>query len=1033
MTRRAASRGRARRRALPILAFLVAAMASLLMPAVRPDPVDAQATLNSQATLTVLTTPVEVQRATGNRDTASSGDTLVVGDRVFTGSGGTAKLTFFQGTEVDIAPETELMVQEMTQRQSGASTVSFGQAVGSTVAKVASLFNSASRVQVSTQSAVAVIRGTEVETTVTKENIQVFRSNTGSFDVIAGGQTQRVKDGEVTVVAPPPPPASAPTTRDAQSVGNAQAAQPIGTDRAPLPPVPVAEIGKLFEKVGEITGKDGPRVVATPPVAARDLIDVAQGRPMVLRPMGEGPPPPAPPPPGPPPPPPPGSTPGPMKPPPPVPQGTPGPQQSSNNNTVTTPPTGTPDCSSPASTATPTSSQFGIAGQVVDGSGTALSCVVVKVGEYGGSISGTTNSDASGAFRVFLNASSTTATGTFVFASYGEGHTQQVVPTMTATAGQAVTLSSPVILRANDSTVTGAIWSGAPATPASGAVASVAVAVTPPAGSNSTLAIHVAATPVASTGTFSLSLASGNYSYFVASQDNVGTYAHRSATVAMPQVLPSPSTNAPIDVVLPTLDVSASQACDQLGAPCTITVSGKAWTSAGSVHVGVVNSAGNYHSFGTVTPTNGEFASQTIVSSEPVWPAGTYSIVADQGGSVTARYVKLNSTFVVTPASSSASCTVSNVTATPSASQIKLTGIVTNGAGSFLENACAKVTRLDAFGKASGTPGYALTGSSGAFGVIMDDGAGDFEVLVTKSGYTPQVVPVVHAVASVVTDITRIIQGQVIPLALNDASVSGNVTSGNSSGAVGSGTKVGVAMTATLTTGTGSYSPYTVYVTTAQTGTSGAYTLGIASAASGTYRIGAFQLDIDGYSMRSYDAPLGPVSGSVTRAITLPTLGATGSCPTASQSCVLTVSGAGWYGTRDVNVHGAGSGSGADIQFGYVTATTAGSIAGSLTGPKPQVVGGYSIIAMQDGPDGEYVQAALGASTYSVLSMRSQSAVASASPTPVATTVPPALPTAFAPVEATPSTSTGTQLPTSAVPATVVPAVTPTAVTSPTR
>ena len=501
----------------------------------------------------------------------------------------------------------------------------------------------------------------------------------------------------------------------------------------------------------------------------------------------------------------------------------------------------------------------------------------------------------------------------------------------------------------------------------------------------------------------------------------------------MTQVLPSPSTNAPIDVVLPTLDVSASQACDQLGAPCTITVSGKAWTSAGSVHVGVVNSAGNYHSFGTVTPTNDEFANQTIVSSEPVWPAGTYSIVADQGGSVTARYVKLNSTFVVTPASSSASCTVTNVTATPSASQIKLTGVVTNGAGSFLENACAKVTRLDSFGKASGTPGYALTGSSGAFGVIMDDGAGDFEVLVTKSGYTPQVVPVVHAVASVVTDITRIIQGQVIPLALNNASVSGNVTSGNSSGAVGSGTKVGVAMTASLNAGTGSFSPYTVYVTTAQTGTSGAYTLGIASAASGTYRIGAFQLDIDGYSMRRYDAPLGPVSGSVTRAITLPTLSATGSCPTASQSCVLTVSGAGWYGTRDVNVHGSGSGSGADIQFGYVTATTAGSIAGSLTGPKPQVVGGYSIIAMQDGPNGEYVQAALGVSTYSVLSVRSQSVVASASPTPVATTVPPALPTALAPVEATPSTSTGTQLRTSAVPATVVPAVTPTAVNSPTR
>ena len=109
MNRRRPLPSRARRRPLPLLAFFVAALAALLMPAVRPDPVDAQATLNSQATLTVLTAPVEVQRASGNRDSASSGTTVVVGDRVFTGTGGAAKLTFFQGTEVDIAPDSEVM------------------------------------------------------------------------------------------------------------------------------------------------------------------------------------------------------------------------------------------------------------------------------------------------------------------------------------------------------------------------------------------------------------------------------------------------------------------------------------------------------------------------------------------------------------------------------------------------------------------------------------------------------------------------------------------------------------------------------------------------------------------------------------------------------------------------------------------------------------------------------------------------------------------------------------------------------------
>ena len=269
------------RRRWSTIAILVAIAAAVCMPAVRPDPVDAQATLNSQATLTVLTSPVEVQRATGNRDVASSGATVVVGDRIFTGSGGSAKLTFFQGTEVDIAPETEIMVQEMTQRQSGASMVSFGQAVGSTVAKVVSLLNPASRVQVSTQSAVAVVRGTELEITVTKDQVQVFKSTSGSFDVIAGGQTQRVKQGQVTVVPPPPPPPVAAGERSAQSVARGQAvAVPGAGERVPMVPVPEAEITTLFKQLQVITGGTGPALVVTPPPPASSLFGEAQGTPM---------------------------------------------------------------------------------------------------------------------------------------------------------------------------------------------------------------------------------------------------------------------------------------------------------------------------------------------------------------------------------------------------------------------------------------------------------------------------------------------------------------------------------------------------------------------------------------------------------------------------------------------------------------------------------------------------------------------------------------------------------------------------------
>jgi hypothetical protein len=1015
---------------MPVMAFIVAALAAFLMPAVRPDPVDAQATLNSQATLTVLTSPVDVQRASGNRDTASSGNTLVVGDRVFTGAGGTAKLTFFQGTEVDIAPDTELMVQEMTQRASGASTVSFGQAIGSTVAKVASLFNPASRVQVSTQSAVAVVRGTELEVTVTKEQIQVFRSNTGSFDVIAGGQIQRVKDGEVTVVPPPPPPAPPPTTRDTKTVGDATVSLPSGNDRPPLPPVPVAEIGKLFEKVTEISAKDGPRVVATPPVAARDLIDVARGKPVELRPLGAKAKPPAeaqtspslalr-------------ATPVPVKLPAATPRAkaTPDSRQSLNDDTVTTPPTGTPVCEGPASTSTPTASQFGVAGQVVDGSGSALHCVVVKVGQYGGPISGTTYSDKSGTFRVFIDTpKSGASTGTFAIFASDSSHTQQTVPTIAASAGKLATLSSPVILRANDATVTGSIWSGARATPATGAIASVAVAVPTPSGSNSTLTIYVAATPVTSTGAFNISLASGVYAYFVASQDNVSTYAQRSVSVAMPAVVASPLTNSPIDVVLPTLDVSSPLTCDRLGAPCTVTVSGKAWTSTGAVDVGVVDTGGNYHSFGNVTPKSGDFANQTLVSSEPVWPSGTYTIVANQGTGVAARYVKLATPFTV-PDSKTTSCTVSNATAKPSAAQIKLTGVVTDSAGALLENACAKVTRVDPYGA---TSGYALTGENGAFSVIVDGGAGDFEVLVTKSGYTPQVVPVVHADAGVVTDITTIMQGQVIPLALNTTTVSGTVTSGVSSGAVGSGTTVGIAVSASWINRSGS--PYPVYVSTAQPSTSGAYTLGIANAASGTYRIGVMQSGIDGYSSRSYQAPLGPVSGAVTRAITLPTLSASASCSTASQLCSVVLTGTGWLSGSVVTARATSSAATIEFSPPIMPASDGSFTSQSVSGTRHVGTGDFLINASQDGPNGEtiVVVAPSGLSgKYSVSSVGAQAVVAPPAPTPLATTVPPASPTVVLTVVATPSTSTGTPVPTTTVAATVVPAVTPMVSATPT-
>lgn len=147
------------------------------------------------------------------------------------------------------------------------------------IAKVAALLNPGSRVQVSTQSAVAVVRGTEVEVTILPEQVQVFISNKGDFDVVAGGVSRRVLDGECTVVAPLPPPAMralAPGDRTAESIGSAGDAFTGVDDFVPYQAVPMDEAPRLFANVSAVLAQSGVSAVVTPPPPARSLLDAAR-------------------------------------------------------------------------------------------------------------------------------------------------------------------------------------------------------------------------------------------------------------------------------------------------------------------------------------------------------------------------------------------------------------------------------------------------------------------------------------------------------------------------------------------------------------------------------------------------------------------------------------------------------------------------------------------------------------------------------------------------------------------------------------
>ena len=759
------------RRPWSVATLLLAALAALVMPTVRPDPVDAQASLSTQATLTVLSSPVDVQRASGNRDSAPSGSTLVVGDRIFTGSGGSAKLTFFQGTEVDIAPETELMVQEMTQRQSGATTVSFGQAVGSTVAKVTALLNPASRVQVSTQSAVAVVRGTELEITVTKDQVQIFKSTSGSFDVIAGGQTQRVRQGQVTVVPPPPPMPAPAGGRSAQSVGNNRVAIASGNDRVPMVPVPEAEIATLFKELQVITASDGPPLVVTPPPPPpSSLFGEAQGTPMpspvwtvptvaaeptVLpaTPIAPTPIPPtviA-------------ATPMPSTP---VPT-TSGPAESQPQATaVTTGATPTATCVGWLPDRSPASNEAQVIGSVKDATGNAVGCVSVQVSPWYSSATVVPTpvaamSDALGNFSAtFAIPASVLASpdgyGPAFVSAWKAGYTQVDAQYVTMTAGTTVALASPIVLRTNDAVLSGTVTSLG--TPISGAQ----VAMMPMMSTSGTSVDRVRAsgqpvrarqmmwgpvwppTALATTspsGTYELALASGAYQMVRVMEGSDDLAVAPTNGYQFRATLQYPFTKGVgpegLDVALPTLHLV--QATCVAGGNCTVAVTGSGWVASIPATLVTFTTASGYASpmygGGIAVDANGAL-DPTPLAFPSVWiGSGTFRIAVSQLEPRNSDTLWIDRTVML---GSTESLVVPIAPPPPAYGRILGNVVDTNGIGVV----GATVKAADAnYGM---TLGATTTGAGGAFSLDTTAvSSGGYAIIAGMTGTLPETVPTV--------------------------------------------------------------------------------------------------------------------------------------------------------------------------------------------------------------------------------------------------------------------------------------------------
>jgi hypothetical protein len=189
-----------------ILAFVVLSTGALAVFFATP----AQA---HSSTVTILDGSVQVRHAGGAFAPLTDGDIVAGGDTVRTGANSHSVLTFFDGSTVELEPDTELRIDTLQASASGDKVVQMSQAIGRTWHVVTHLVSPSSTYEIRTPVSTAAVRGTAFEVVVEADGTTSTETTEGNVSTIAEGADVHVLAGQTNIVRrglPPELPQPAP-------------------------------------------------------------------------------------------------------------------------------------------------------------------------------------------------------------------------------------------------------------------------------------------------------------------------------------------------------------------------------------------------------------------------------------------------------------------------------------------------------------------------------------------------------------------------------------------------------------------------------------------------------------------------------------------------------------------------------------------------------------------------------------------------------------------------------------------------------
>ncbi|MFC1927177.1 FecR domain-containing protein [Chloroflexota bacterium] len=132
---------------------------------------------------------------------------LEVGDALKTGDDSGAEITFFDGSTMELEAGTQIEITSLDiSADTGATTITLMQTIGTTISRVTKLLDPASRYEVETPTGVVAVRGSGVEIHVSEDGATWGCNLEGGIWFAAEGVELEVPEGRCCIIRPGYPP-----------------------------------------------------------------------------------------------------------------------------------------------------------------------------------------------------------------------------------------------------------------------------------------------------------------------------------------------------------------------------------------------------------------------------------------------------------------------------------------------------------------------------------------------------------------------------------------------------------------------------------------------------------------------------------------------------------------------------------------------------------------------------------------------------------------------------------------------------------